>query len=308
MKFRVFYTAGPGDIINAHGYWRRNEHCPTEVNLTSSGQLEQACQDLGAEAYLVGYHARKEIVKDGAFTLEHRPKPMPGASGVRYHLSEILYGLGLLATAVRFRADVAVIDSGSTHFFVTSLFRMMGIRVIPVLHNTLWPHGFPPTRRIHRAILALDSFFFRHVATAVIGVSPECTRQVEELTQGPSPPMYQARAQFPARVLREDPPSPSVRPATVPHRVRRPGDSLQGDLRRPGDRQKGRGPRTGAGQVGALRLGARPRGIAGPPSRDGAGVDRRHPGVDAPLGTARGPREATRRSCRPAAASPRDWP
>jgi glycogen(starch) synthase len=208
MSFRVFNAAGPGDIINAHGYWRRQEQCPTEVNLTSSGQLEQACQDLGAEAYLLAYHARKEIVKDGPFTLEHRPKPMPGARGVRYHLAEILYGLGLLATAVRFRADVALIDSGSTHFFVASLFRMMGIRVIPILHNTLWPHGYPPTRRIQRAILALDSFFFRRVATAVIGVSPECTRQVEQITRGCPPPLFQCRYQFLRGYFAQIPPPP----------------------------------------------------------------------------------------------------
>ena len=147
MGFRVFHTGGPGDIIAAHRFWRRNEHCPTEVTITFSSQFEQFCEDIGAEAYIVGYNSRKEILKDGAFTLEHRPKPMPGARGALYHLAEIFYGLGLLVTAVRFRANVAVIDSGSTYYFVTSLFRLMGIRVIAVLYNTLWPHGFPPTRR-----------------------------------------------------------------------------------------------------------------------------------------------------------------
>jgi glycogen(starch) synthase len=208
MGFRVFYTGGPGDIIAAHGFWRRNEHCPTEVTITFSSQFEQFCEDIGAEAYIVGYNSRKEIRKDGAFTLEHRPKPMPGARGALYHLAEIFYGLGLLATAVRFRADVAVIDSGSTHYFVTSLFRLMGIRVIPVLHNTIWPHGFPPTRRIPRAILALDSLFYRYAATAVIGVSPECTRQVEQVTRGQHAPLYQIRAQFPREYFAQIPPPP----------------------------------------------------------------------------------------------------
>jgi glycogen synthase len=208
MGFRVFHTGGPGDIIAAHGFWRRNEHCPTEVTITFSSQFEQFCEDIGAEAYIVGYNSRKEIRKDGAFTLEHRPKPMPGARGALYHLAEIFYGLGLLATAVRFRADVAVIDSGSTHYFVTSLFRLMGIRVIPVLHNTIWPHGFPPTRRIPRAILALDSLCYRYAATAVIGVSPECTRQVEQVTRSRHAPLYQIRAQFPREYFAQIPPPP----------------------------------------------------------------------------------------------------
>jgi glycogen synthase len=207
MGFRIFHTGGPGDIIAAHRFWRRNEHCPTEVTITFSSQFEQFCDGIGAEAYIVGYHSRKEILKDGAFTLEHRPKPMPGARGAMYHLAEIFYGLGLLITAVRFRADVAVMDSGSTHYFVTSLFRLMGIRVIAVLHNSLWPRGFPP-RGAPRLILTLDSLFYRHVATAVIGVSPECTRQVEELTRGRNAPLYQIRAQFARDYFAQIPPPP----------------------------------------------------------------------------------------------------
>jgi glycogen(starch) synthase len=208
MSFRIFNSAGPGDVITAHGFWKRKEHCPTEVTLTYSSQLEQFCEDIGAEAYIVSYHPRKEFLKDGAITLEHRPRPFPGAEGVMYHLAAILYGLGLLATAVRFRADVAVIDSGSTYYFVTTLFRLMGIRVIPVLYNTLWPNGFPPTGRIPRAILKLDSFYYRYVPTAILGISPECTRHVEQITRGRHAPLYQIRAQFPREYFEQIPAPP----------------------------------------------------------------------------------------------------
>jgi glycosyltransferase involved in cell wall biosynthesis len=100
------------------------------------------------------------------------------------------------------------VDSGSTHYFVTALFRLFGIRIIPDLLNTLWPHGFPPTRGVPRAILRLDSLLFRHVATAVIGISPECTRQVEQLTRGRHAPLYQIRAQFPREHFARIPPPP----------------------------------------------------------------------------------------------------
>jgi glycogen synthase len=196
MRFRVFHTAGLGKIIEAHGYWKRKEHFPSEVTITYSSQFEQFCQDIGAEAYIVGYNSERGILRDGAITVEQRPKPLPEARGAMFHLREIFYGLGLLATAVRFRANVAVIDSGTTHYFVTALFRLMGIRVVPVLYNSIWPHGFPPTRSIPRLICWLDSLFYRHVAMAVIGISPECTRQVEQLTPVGHPPLYQVRAQF----------------------------------------------------------------------------------------------------------------
>ncbi|MHB1559201.1 MAG: glycosyltransferase family 4 protein [Isosphaeraceae bacterium] len=208
-KFRIFHPAGPGDIIHAHGFWRKGEHCPSEVTITFSSQFEQFCKEIGAEAYLVSYHPRKEILRDGAFTLEHRPKSSLKARGLKYHIREMIYSLGLLATAVRYRADVAVIDSGSTYYFLGVLYRLMGIRVIAVLHNTVWPHGFPPTSLVQRAILRLDAFFYRHAATAIIGVSPECVRQVEQLTRGRHAPLDQIRAQFVRDYFASIPPPPS---------------------------------------------------------------------------------------------------
>ena len=196
MKQRIFYAAGPGNIIQAHKYWAKGQHYPGEVSITFSSQVEQFCKDIRAEAYLVSYHNEADIYKDGLFTLEHRPKPMRGASGTGYHLAEILYGLGLLKTAVQFRATVAVLKSGSSHYFILGLFRLAGIKIVTVLHNTLWPSGFPPTRLIPRVIARLDSLYFRWASAVTIGVSPECIRQLEQLTKGKHKCVLQIRAQF----------------------------------------------------------------------------------------------------------------
>src|SRR5262245_41487143 len=170
MKQRIFYAAGPGNIIQAHKYWAKGEHDPSEVSITFSSQFEEFCKEIGAQAYIVSYHKEISVYRDGPFTLEHRPKPMPGASGLLYHLAEICYGFGLLATARKFRATVAVFDSGSSYYFVLGLFRLARIKIITVLHNSLWPRGFPPTRFVPRLIATLDSFFFRWASAATIGV------------------------------------------------------------------------------------------------------------------------------------------
>ena len=196
MGYRVFYAAGPGNVIQSHKHWMRGEDDPGQLSITFSSQFEQFCRNAGAEAYIVSYFGKKELFREGLFTLEHRPKPTPSATGMRYHIAEILYGLGLFATAVRFRANVALLDSGSTHYFVMSLFRLAGIQVVTVLHNTLWPRGFPPTRPVGRLIARLDSLFFRWASTATIGVSPECIRQVHQLTRGRQNRLYEFRAQF----------------------------------------------------------------------------------------------------------------
>jgi glycogen synthase len=205
---RVFHCTGPGNIIGSYEYWKRNEHDPSEVSVTFSSQVQDFCRDIGAEAYFVSLHAKRAVLKDGVFTLEHRPKR--AYQGARYHLGEVLYGLGLLATALRFRAQVALIDSGSTHYFVLTLFRLCGIRVVPILHNTLWPSGFPPTKRIPRFVQWLDTLaFWRWAPTAVLAVSPECERQVDALRGKKRYPIFQIRAQFdPGHFKRIPPPPP----------------------------------------------------------------------------------------------------
>jgi glycosyltransferase involved in cell wall biosynthesis len=186
---------------------------PTEVSLTFSGQIEDFCRDINATAYFVATYQRKAYLSDGAFTMEHRPKRV--WSGARYHLGEIFYGLGLIRTALRFKADVVLIDSGCAHFFVFAVFRVLGVRVVPILHNTLWPTGFPPRKLIPRLVRQLDSLlFWRCVPTAAIGVSPECERQVDQLRGRRTYSVFQTRAQFyPDHFARIPPPPPhGVRP------------------------------------------------------------------------------------------------
>lgn len=195
MNLKIFYAAGPGDIIGAHRSWKDGQDDPTQMSLTYSGQFEDLCQDVNATAYLVSSHPNRQFIRDGRFTFEHRPKRVWGV-GLLYHLSEILYGISLVRTAVRFRADVAVISSGTTHYFALSLFRLFGIRVITILHNTLWPTGYPPAKPMRRLVSWLDGLFFQWSSTASIGVSAECVRQVKELTRGRAESLHVMYPQF----------------------------------------------------------------------------------------------------------------
>lgn len=191
MTYRIFCVNGPGDTIKD---WLEDDHDPRSITFKS--QFKQFCRDVGAETYVMAYHDRKAIYREGPVTLEHRPKPMPGASGTGYHIAQAYYALSLLFTAVRFRADAAVLDSGTSHFFMLGLFKLVGIKIVIILHNTLWPTGFPPSRRVPQFIAKLDSLFFRYLPTGTIGVSPECIRQVQQLTKGKHRPLCQIRAQF----------------------------------------------------------------------------------------------------------------
>lgn len=202
---RVFYvSAGGADIIKSHEYWRAGVHNPNEVSITFSGQIESFVHEICASGYLISARDDAQIVNDGEMTIEHRPKRT--GRGIGFYLAELHYCLKLISTARNFRADVALLDSGTMPFFMMSLFRLAGIPVVPILHNCLWPHGFRPSGRGQCAVQALDGWFWRHVPKCVIAVSPEAERQVVEIAGPSHQPIHQIRAQFLPGYFTEIPP------------------------------------------------------------------------------------------------------
>lgn len=206
---KIFYAAGPGNVIQAHEYWKKGEQNPTEVSITFSGQFQDFCRSVNAKAYIVSYHPERKKIRDGDFILEHRPKQHLNATGIMFHLGEIWYGIKLLFSAVRFRTKIAVVDSGTTHSFMLFLWALLGIKIVPVLHNSLWPAGFPPTQSVQKLVLWLDSWFWRWIPVATLCVSPECKRQVVQATGGKHRPLYEMYAQFKPEYFATIPSPPS---------------------------------------------------------------------------------------------------
>lgn len=204
MAPRYLFAAGPGNVIQAHKNWRGGIDDPGQMSITFSSEFEEFCRDVGASVYIVASASPEAAYHDGETIIEHRPK-VP-ASGWRFHLNEFSYGIGLVRTALKFKADCAFLQTGSTHYFMMSLFRLFGIRVVPILHNTLWPSGHPPTSRVSRVILVLDALFFRWFASAVLCVSSECARQVNRITSGHHGPIEVFTPQFNQAVFEFAPP------------------------------------------------------------------------------------------------------
>jgi glycosyltransferase involved in cell wall biosynthesis len=91
------------------------------------------------------------------------------------------------------------------------LFSLFSIKLIPVLHNTLWPAGFRRRSILRRFLDHADALFFRYSASATICVSPECARQVEEVAGGRPIRLLTIVPQFDrATFLLHPPPSSAV--------------------------------------------------------------------------------------------------
>jgi glycosyltransferase involved in cell wall biosynthesis len=178
---RILYAAGPGDVVSTYRNWKQKLDDPSQVSVTYSGQFYDVCQDLKAHGYALSFHSATEVLKDGLITIENRAKRPHSASGILYHFAEIWYGLRLVATAIRFRADVAVVAEGTTYWFILLLLSLFRIKLIPSLHCVLWPKYKPPAGR-QRLINRLNKGLFQKHCLALLSASEEITKQIQQIT------------------------------------------------------------------------------------------------------------------------------
>ncbi len=178
---RVLYAAGPGDVMGTYRYWVKGQDDPSQVSKTYSSQFYEVCRALDAQAYVISSCSEKKFLRDGQFTIEHRPISLRKAKGLLYHLGQLWYGLQLIASAVRFKANAAVVADGTTHWFVLSLLPLLGVQVIPSLHCGLW-RKYMPQRRADKLILKLSQYLFANCCAAILTVSDEISEQINQLT------------------------------------------------------------------------------------------------------------------------------
>ncbi len=191
---KVFLALGPGDLVAAVRA-RMQGRSSGETSLAYSDLVLDELRRRNVPTLATCCFTRPDTVVDGVITAKNIPRPDVGAGGMAYHRMLAAYARTLALEAKAFGATLAVVDSGTTHYFMLRAFHREGIRVAVNLHNVLWPEGYPPTKPIWRVIRWLNRRFFRQVAVAGMGVSPTTERQV--LTEAAHRiPFFQYRAQF----------------------------------------------------------------------------------------------------------------
>lgn len=212
---RIFYAAGPGNVIGTYRHWKQGREDPSQVNMTISGMFFSLCAEHGDEAYVVASCRQPGCIKDGRFRIVHRRTPFQDANGLLYHLGQTLAAMRLILSALRFRADVAVIACGSAHWFPLGILPIFGIQVIPSLHCVLWKK-YRPLGVMPRLVRRLNSTFFAATAHRVLSMSRDITDQVERMTGGKHKPVIEFLPTY-TRSGFEDMPAPD--PAKRPFRV-----------------------------------------------------------------------------------------
>src|SRR5882757_7926679 len=126
-SLRILYAAGPGDVIGTFNHWKEGRDDPSQVNMTLSGMFYDLVRANGDKAYVIASHSHPGSVVDGDFLIVNRRTPFQTRSGLLYHLGQVFIALRLIASAVWFRADVAVVVCGTAHWFPLRLFPLFGI-------------------------------------------------------------------------------------------------------------------------------------------------------------------------------------
>jgi glycosyltransferase involved in cell wall biosynthesis len=187
---KILYAAGPGNVIGTYHHWLTGEDDPSQVSVTYSGQFYDVCRTLDAEAYVISSCGESKIFHDGQFTIEHRPVSLPDASGILYHLSHLWYGLGLIMTAIRFRANAVVVADGTTHWFILSLLPWFRVQVIPSLHCVFWSNYLPQSK-LQRLFIRLSRSLFTNNCAAILTASDDITKQLAQITSGDRAPIVE---------------------------------------------------------------------------------------------------------------------
>lgn len=208
---KIFYIAGPGDVVGTYRHYLKGEHDPGQVAVTYSGQFFDVCRDLGLEAKVVTtYHDGAKIAENG-IEIVNWPSPWIGKRGVRYYLGSLINHVRLVGAIVASRADVLV-HYDRDHWFLLAPVRLAGVKVILTLHNRFWG-GERPRRGLHGLILRLNAWYFRRCTSGAMCVSEEIAREVGELA-GDGLPTRTFSPTYTPGTFAADPP-----PAEGPRRI-----------------------------------------------------------------------------------------
>jgi glycogen synthase len=212
QKTNLIYIEGPGDIVEAFTRWKNQQDVLTETSRTFSSQVFDFCKNNQLNSLFISTFSEKKQESFLNLSAENIPKKIL-AGGLGYHLSQCLYGLRIIGVCLKHRPRYLHITSGVTHWFMLAPLKLLGIKIFPQFHNTLWPKGFEPSGTKDKIILALSAWFLKHIADATICCSPEIRSQINQISDNPTCEDIQFRAQF-YRQNFENPPAPPVHNAS----------------------------------------------------------------------------------------------
>jgi glycogen(starch) synthase len=182
MRKPVLYVEGSGDVVRAYNSWISGHDYLSETSVTFSSQVFQVCKERNVPLYALSSHPRADIVNEADLTVTNGRRWIIRIPKIGYELTGFLYSLRLLLIALRLRPKIIIINAGVIDWAYLIVLRLSGAKIVPVMHNTLWPEGFRPKLGLRHRIYR---FVWRRCVWQTLAVSPACARQVQSLAAVP---------------------------------------------------------------------------------------------------------------------------
>ena len=180
---RIVYVSGPGDAFYTFRRWKDGAPDLKSSHVTYSSQFYDVCRELGASALVLSTnaHAPADPLSDGSITLERRPDLLAGATRLRYQQRQWTFARSIVEDVRRFHANVLVVPD-QPHLFLLGDLRLRGVKIIQVLHCTLWASRAQrsATSRVTTGLLGLS---YPNVCDVVLSASEEINRQVRAVSR-----------------------------------------------------------------------------------------------------------------------------
>ncbi|MEO0948344.1 MAG: glycosyltransferase family 4 protein, partial [Cyanobacteria bacterium J06641_5] len=154
--------------------------------VTYAGQYFDLVKALDARGYLISARVsdrESQYHEDERFVVEDRSIPFfKSSNSLLFYAGQIWSSLGVIVSALRFRADVAIVTEGLTRFFLVAILPWFGIEVVPTIHCVLWrKYSESGPSRSQRIFLRLSKYLFSRACLATIVVSDEIGAQVRKV-------------------------------------------------------------------------------------------------------------------------------
>jgi colanic acid/amylovoran biosynthesis glycosyltransferase len=173
---RLYYAAGPGDIVTTFRHWLRGEDDPREFARTYSGQFFDLASRRGARALVVSHAEQSDRAAGHGITVRNRP--LPAWSGrLGYYGRQAVAAARLWADVLRFRPSAAIVAEGTTFWTLLLPLRWMGFRIVPTLHCLLH-RNVGRVGRLRRLQDAIERASLRLLAPECLTVSAEIEAQL----------------------------------------------------------------------------------------------------------------------------------
>jgi len=183
---RLIHAAGPGDVITTYRHWKQGYDDPSQVTMTYSGMFYDVCHDIGAKAWVISRHSRKEDIHDGDFRIEHRPIHYPNGPTIPYLLEQFFWGVRFVISAILFRADAAIISMPSFNPVPLRVLSWFGVKVIPSVHCLLWSQRGHPVGLRWKRLKVEDGHLYSKTSSIILSASADITRQINEVCEAQS--------------------------------------------------------------------------------------------------------------------------